>query len=226
MSTGHTTGPSGRRTRGTPGPDTTAKPEEAGTLVILANFVSPLAVDLSEEAVLRQWSEQAPRKIWLTRPGDVLTVPVPLSEAFRRYVFQRLDIPDGSATIITVPDTPGVPMARAPAVHGLLDPLRALVHERPGARLLPTALDEPTVALAAHLGIPVVPYEAGEPQPETLSTGGTQPSPAAMTGSPSWRPGCSPPSATSTTGERGPGCEQDVGRGHAITHPDGPLAGR
>jgi len=141
---------------------------EAGALVVLANFVSPLAVDLGESAVLRQWAEQAPRKLWLTRPGDVLVTPVPLSDPFRRYVFRRLGMPDGSVAVVTVPDTPHLPMAAALAARGLLEPLRGLVRERPGARLLPTALDAATVALAADLGLPVVPYETGGPRAGTL----------------------------------------------------------
>ncbi|MEE4543478.1 peptide ligase PGM1-related protein [Streptomyces sp. V4-01] len=144
--------------------------EGPGPLVILANFVSPLAVDLLEESVLRQWAQQAPRKLWLTRPGDVVITPVPFSDAFCRYVFHRTGIPDGSVTVITVPDTPHVPMAEALAVHGLLDPLRALARERPGARLLPTAFDEASVGLAADLRIPVVPYEMGLPHPGVLGT--------------------------------------------------------
>jgi Pre ATP-grasp domain/PGM1 C-terminal domain len=144
--------------------------QEAGALVILANFVSPLAVDLSEELILRQWAQQAPRKIWLTRPGDVLVTPVPLSDAFCQYAFRRLGMPDGSVTIVTVPDTPHVPMTDALTVHGLLEPLRALVCERPGARLLPTALDEGSVALASDLGVPIAPYETGAPPPRTLRT--------------------------------------------------------
>ncbi|MGW9188253.1 preATP grasp domain-containing protein [Streptomyces rubiginosohelvolus] len=68
----------------------TTEHEGPGNLVILANFVSPLAVDLTEETVLRQWAEQAPRKLWLTRPGDVLITPTPLSQSFQRYVFHRL----------------------------------------------------------------------------------------------------------------------------------------
>ncbi len=142
--------------------------EGQGSLVILANFVSPLAVDLRERSILRQWSEQAPRKLWLTRPGDVLISPVPLSDPFRRYVFHRLGVPDGSVAIIVVPDTPHLPMPEALARHGLLEPLRALVGERPTARLLPTALDEAAVALATDLRIPVVPYETGVPNPTTL----------------------------------------------------------
>ncbi|MEW1614149.1 MULTISPECIES: peptide ligase PGM1-related protein [unclassified Streptomyces] len=142
--------------------------EGPGTLVILANFVSPLAVDLAEESVLRQWAEQAPRKLWLTRPGDVLITPVPLSAPFRSYVFHRLGVPENSVDVVTVPDTPHLPMAQALAAHNLLEPVRTLIGERPTARLLPTALDEASAALAADLRIPVVPYETGVPNPHTL----------------------------------------------------------
>ncbi|SHM80736.1 preATP grasp domain-containing protein [Actinacidiphila paucisporea] len=146
----------------------TAEPEPPGPRVILANFVSPLAVDLSEASALRTWSEQAPRKIWLARPGDVLVVPAPLSDAFCRYALDRLGMPDGSVTVLTVPDAPGVPMAEALAVHGLLETLRTLVRERPGARLLPTALDEASAALAADLGIAIDLYAADAPLPHIL----------------------------------------------------------
>ena len=136
---------------------------EDTALVVLANFVSPLAADLTEGAAMRQWAEQAPRKIWLTRPGDVLVTPVPLGEDFRRYAYRRLGMADDSVTVVRVPETPHVPMADAIAAHGLVEPLRELVRERPGARMLPTALDEPSVVLAARLGLRVAPYEEGGP---------------------------------------------------------------
>jgi len=63
--------------------------------------------------------------------------------------------------VVTVPATPGVPMAEAVRRAGLMDELRALIAGREGARLLPTALDVPSVALAAELEVPVVPYGPG-----------------------------------------------------------------
>ncbi|OPC77292.1 hypothetical protein B4N89_42965 [Embleya scabrispora] len=141
---------------------------DPGALVLLANFVSPLAADLAEETTLRRWSEQAPRKLWLMRPDDVLITPVPVSDTFRRYTCLRLGIPEASLTVLTVPDTPHLPMAQAVTAHGLLEPLRTLVRERPEARLLPIALDEAAVRLAADLGIGVAPYEAGGPRPDVV----------------------------------------------------------
>ncbi|MYS86238.1 peptide ligase PGM1-related protein [Embleya scabrispora] len=147
-----------------------ASREDGHPLVVLANFVSPLTVDLRAASVPRRWSEQAPRTIWLTRPGDVLLVPVPPSESFCRYAFTRLGMPRDRVTVVTVPDIPHVPTADAVSAHGLLEPLRALLRERPRARLLPTALDEACVALAADLGIGIEPYEAGAPSPRTVRT--------------------------------------------------------
>ncbi|MET9694179.1 hypothetical protein ABZY81_38105 [Streptomyces sp. NPDC006514] len=43
-------------------------------------------MDLNEGQILTQWAQQAPRKAWLLRPGDVLVTPVPLSREFLRYV--------------------------------------------------------------------------------------------------------------------------------------------
>jgi len=139
-----------------------------GALVLLANLVSPVAVDLHEESILRHWSEQASRKIWLARPGDVLVLPVPLTTAFRHYALRLLAVPDDSVTVITVPHIPGVPTAETVAAHGQLEPLRALVRERPGARLLPTALDDASVALATELGVGIALYGGVGPGPSVM----------------------------------------------------------
>lgn len=129
--------------------------------IIYANFLSEVAVDLASHEVLEQWAAQAPRKIWLARPGDVLVSPVPLSRDFRRYAGELLGVPYDSVAVVTVPATPGVPMAEAVRRAGLMDELRALIAGREGAGLLPTALDVPSVALAAELEVPVVPYGPG-----------------------------------------------------------------
>ncbi|MFG3283244.1 peptide ligase PGM1-related protein [Streptomyces sp. NPDC048111] len=142
--------------------------EDPAALVVLANFESPLAVGAREVSIQRQWSQQAPRKLWLTRPGDVVITPVPISEPFRRYVAERLGTPRNSVRVVTLPDTPGLPMSQALKGQGLLRPLRAMVRDAPGARLLPTALDAASIALAADLDIPVLPYEAGRPRPDVL----------------------------------------------------------
>ncbi|MEU6849587.1 peptide ligase PGM1-related protein [Actinacidiphila alni] len=128
------------------------------SLIVLANFASALAVDLREQGAVGQWARQAPREVWLTRPGDVLLTPVPVSEPFARYACGLTGVPRETVRIITVRDRPG--MAAADAVRttpGLSDDLRAHAAARPGTRLLPLALDAPTLALAADLGVPVSP---------------------------------------------------------------------
>ncbi|NEA54242.1 hypothetical protein G3I60_08760 [Streptomyces sp. SID13666] len=128
-------------------------------LVILANFASDTAIDLEQSAILRRWSLQAPREIWLARPGDVLLTPVPLSPAFIRYACSVLDMPIDAIGVLTVPDVAGAAMADTVRSTRALTSLRDLVAQRPGYRLLPTALDSATVALAAELDIPISPYD-------------------------------------------------------------------
>ncbi|MEU8699020.1 hypothetical protein AB0C61_15365 [Streptomyces sp. NPDC048680] len=54
-----------------------AEHHDGAPLVLLANFASPVSVSLKASEAVRRWSAQAPRKIWLARPGDVLVTPVP-----------------------------------------------------------------------------------------------------------------------------------------------------
>ncbi|MFJ6374003.1 hypothetical protein ACIQK5_38220, partial [Streptomyces virginiae] len=64
--------------------------------VVFANFLSDLAVDLDEGQILMTWAQQAPRKAWLLRPGDVFVTPVPLSREFLRYVYDLTGVPPES----------------------------------------------------------------------------------------------------------------------------------
>ncbi|MEV6400403.1 peptide ligase PGM1-related protein [Streptomyces sp. NPDC051907] len=100
---------------------------------------------------------QAPREAWLLRPGDVLVSPAPLSREFRRYVSALTGVPSEQAAIIEVPPAGSVPLAEAVVRAGLLGEVR--VHAgRPGAALLPTAMDASALAFARQLGITVHPY--------------------------------------------------------------------
>ncbi|KIF78123.1 hypothetical protein QR77_38615 [Streptomyces sp. 150FB] len=127
-------------------------------LIFLANFASAVTVDLGERDVVRRWSAQAPRKMWLSRPGDVLITPVPLSDAFVRYASGLLGMEHGAVDIVVAPDLPDMGTGEAVGHHGLTDLLRSLAQRHPGTRLLPTILDAPSVALAAALGVPVSPF--------------------------------------------------------------------
>ncbi|WP_455355737.1 preATP grasp domain-containing protein [Streptomyces sp. SYSU K217416] len=142
--------------------------EQEAPLIVYANFMSEVAVDLSAHGVLGQWAAQAPRKVWLARAGDVLVTPVPLGAEFRAYAGELLDVPPAAVTVVTVPSLPGASMADAVRRAGLVGELRDLVARREGARLLPTALDRSAVALAAELGAPVAPYGPGGPDESAL----------------------------------------------------------
>ncbi|MEU9286184.1 peptide ligase PGM1-related protein [Streptomyces sp. NPDC048275] len=114
-------------------------------------------MDFDEGEVLAQWAQQAPRKAWLLRPGDVLVSPVPLGRQFLEYVTGLTGVPSESVTVIAVPPVGAVPLAQAVRQAGLTDRLQALADE-PGAVLLPTALDVSAVGFARDLGLTVHPY--------------------------------------------------------------------
>ncbi|MFD8862119.1 preATP grasp domain-containing protein [Streptomyces vinaceus] len=134
-----------------------AKVTETGPVVVFANFLSDLAVDLDEGEILTQWAQQAPRKAWLLRPGDVFITPVPLSREFLRYVYDLTGVPAGSVAVVEVPPAGAVPLARAVREAGLAEHVRALAGDR-GAALLPTALDESAIGFAREVGLAVHPY--------------------------------------------------------------------
>ncbi|MGW5346795.1 preATP grasp domain-containing protein [Streptomyces sp. NPDC004050] len=129
-------------------------------MILYANLVSDLAVDLAQRDVLRAWAEQAPRDVWLLRPGDVLVSPVPVGEEFLRYACGLMRIRPESVSVVVVArpfeavSGPGPPPGVVPAV------LKA-ARGRPGA-VLPTALDSSAVALAHALGVPVAPFPSVE----------------------------------------------------------------
>ncbi|ARE78306.1 hypothetical protein B6R96_33765 [Streptomyces sp. Sge12] len=134
---------------------------ESVPIVVFANFLSDLAVDLDEGQILTTWAQQAPRKAWLLRPGDVFVTPVRLSRQFLRYVYDLTGVSPESVAVIEVPPAGAVPLARAVREAGLLEQVRALAGDR-GAALLPTALDASAIAFARDIGVDVHPYPTVE----------------------------------------------------------------
>lgn len=143
--------------------------DDVAPLVLLANFASPVPASLDASEAVRGWSEQAPRKVWLTRPGDVLVSPVPIPEDFRRYAGGLLGFPHETVEVVVVPDLPGTGMPEAVRRHGLGGILQDLARRHPGTRLLPLVLDGASVELAAELGIQVFPFGSGRPGAGVLS---------------------------------------------------------
>ncbi|MFD4743248.1 hypothetical protein ACFWNQ_38620 [Streptomyces virginiae] len=115
-------------------------------MVVFANFLSDLAVDLDEGQILTTWAQQAPRKAWLLRPGDV---------------YDLTGVPPESVAVVEVPPAGAVPLAWAVRRAGLVERVRALAGDR-GAALLPTALDASAIAFARDIGIAVHPYPTVE----------------------------------------------------------------
>lgn len=144
---------------------------DAGPLLVFANILSDLAVDLAEGRVLAQWAQQAPREAWLLRGGDALVTPRSLSGEFRRYVSELTGVPCEQTAIIEVPPAGAVPLAQAVREAGLVDRVAAHVRQA-GTALLPTALDASAVAFARDLGLAVHPYgtvdEAAAALPVTM----------------------------------------------------------
>ncbi|MFJ4862302.1 peptide ligase PGM1-related protein [Streptomyces sp. NPDC088748] len=142
---------------------------DTGPIVVFANFLSDLAVDLDEGQILTTWAQQAPRKAWLLRPGDVFVTPVRLSREFLRYVYDLTGVPPESVAVIEVPPAGAVPLARAVREADLVEQVRALAGDR-GAALLPTALDASAIAFARDIGIDVHPYPTVEAAEAALKT--------------------------------------------------------
>ncbi|MFE9480847.1 peptide ligase PGM1-related protein [Streptomyces spororaveus] len=142
---------------------------ETGPIVVFANFLSDLAVDLDEGQILTTWAQQAPRKAWLLRPGDVFVTPVRLSREFLRYVHDLTGVSPESVAVIEVPPAGAVPLARAVREAGLVEQVRALACDR-GAALLPTALDASAIAFARDIGIDIHPYPTVEAAEAALKT--------------------------------------------------------
>ncbi|GAA2246214.1 MULTISPECIES: preATP grasp domain-containing protein [Kitasatospora] len=133
-----------------------------GPLLLFANFVSDVVCGRQAADLNLHGMAQSSRKVWLTRPGDVLVTQFPVSRDFRRYACGLLGMTPESVTVISTDADPTLPLAEAiDRTPGLSGRLRALVAERPGIELLPIVLDRSTVRLAAELGLPVSGYGDG-----------------------------------------------------------------
>jgi pre ATP-grasp domain-containing protein/pheganomycin biosynthesis PGM1-like protein len=130
-------------------------------LMVFGNFVSDAVAGRDAPELNLHGMVQSSRKVWLTRPGDVLVTQFPVSLAFRRYACDLLGIDPGSVELVTAPPDPTLPLADAVERAGLGERLRVAASARPGIGLLPIVLDRPTVRCAERLGIPVLPYGPG-----------------------------------------------------------------
>ncbi|MGK4581846.1 peptide ligase PGM1-related protein [Kitasatospora sp. HPMI-4] len=129
---------------------------------MFANFVSDVVCGREAAELNLHGMVQSSRKVWLTRPGDILVTQFPVSREFRRYACGLLGMAAESVTVLTTEADPTLPLAEAIGrTPGLTGRLRSLVAERPGIELLPIVLDRSTVKLAAELSLPVSGYGPG-----------------------------------------------------------------
>ncbi|MFD7713030.1 peptide ligase PGM1-related protein [Streptomyces sp. NPDC059785] len=145
--------PADRATSGPPPPPSTQKP-----LLIFANRISPTMSEVSLPYLARQALAQAPRKVWLAGPGDILASPVEIPPDFLRYACGLLGHDPAELAVLTVPAGVDTTLADAVRDAGLLGRVRGLADERPGIELLPYALDRPTAEFSAETGVPLHGY--------------------------------------------------------------------
>ncbi|MFD5146112.1 peptide ligase PGM1-related protein [Streptomyces sp. NPDC058401] len=138
-------------------------------LVIFANLVNELMVTVPVVRHSGALVAVSPRKVWLSRPGDVVVTPATAPEPLWEYACELLGFERSEITSVVALTDDLVPLAQAVRRNGLVEQLKTLAAERPGIRLLPFAQDRPTADLAAELGLPVDGYEDGVQPEEALA---------------------------------------------------------
>jgi hypothetical protein len=125
---------------------------------VFGNFVNELMVAVPDERHARALVEVAPRTIWLTQPGDLVVLPTTPSAEFWAYAHDLLGMSVGDVEVLVADSTELRPLAHRLDQLGLRDRLRAALAARPGAQVLPFALDRPTTTLFGELDVPFEGY--------------------------------------------------------------------
>ncbi|GHF52469.1 hypothetical protein GCM10010218_37420 [Streptomyces mashuensis] len=130
-------------------------------LLVFANFVNELMVTVPVHRHADALVAVSPRKIWLTRPGDVLLTPRAVPGALRDYACEMLGFSPDDVTLLHAPTDGLATLTEAVRRNGLTDRLRTETEARPGIRFHPFAQDRPALDLAAELGVPLEDYPSG-----------------------------------------------------------------
>lgn len=138
-------------------------------LVIFGNLVNELMVTVPVPRHGNALVAVSPRKIWLTRPGDVLVIPTAMSQPLRTYACGLLGIDPGEVEVLAAPTDTLATLTEAVRKNGLTERLRELIAERPGIRLQAFAQDRPALEMAAELALAVEGYDS-----PTLPTNATE----------------------------------------------------
>ncbi|MEU3059389.1 peptide ligase PGM1-related protein [Streptomyces subrutilus] len=129
-------------------------------LLIFANINNDTMMDRSMTELAQRAARQTPRKVWLARPGDVVVTPQPVSTELFGHACTVLGMRPSQISLVSPGSYSGRPLAESVRADGPWALLRRLVGERPRARLLPYAVDHPTMDCAEALGVPIEPYGA------------------------------------------------------------------
>ncbi|MEU8589462.1 peptide ligase PGM1-related protein [Streptomyces sp. NPDC048664] len=127
-------------------------------LVIFGNFINELMVTVPAPRHGDALVAVSPRKIWLTRPGDVLVIPTAMSQPLCAYACGLLGFDPADVPVVSAPTGELATLTEAVRRNGLVDRIRSLAAERPDAHLQAFAQDRPALAMAAELGLPIEGY--------------------------------------------------------------------
>lgn len=136
--------------------------------LIFGNFVNELMVATPTARHAAALVAVSPRKIWLTRPGDVVVLPTSPSEPLWEYACGLLGFARSEITDVAAPSEDLITLTDAVRKAGLADRLRELAAATPGLRLQPFALDRPALGLAAEIGLPIDGYDDGKPSEQAV----------------------------------------------------------
>ncbi|BBC35375.1 hypothetical protein SGFS_066690 [Streptomyces graminofaciens] len=142
--------------------------DRAHPRMFFGNFVNELMVTVPTARHAKALVAVSPRKVWLTRPGDVVVLPTPPAEPLWEYATGLLGFSRSDVTAVAAPTDDLVTLTEAVRRAGLVDRLRELVAGAPGLRFQPFAMDRPALELAAEIGAPVDGYDGGRPSDETV----------------------------------------------------------
>lgn len=147
----------------TSGTTDTAVPSTASRrdypLLVFGNFVNELMVTVPVHRHADALVAVSPRKIWLTRPGDVLVTPRAMPKPLCDYACELLGFAPSDVTLIDAPTEGLATLTAAVRANALVGRLREEARSRPGIRFQAFAQDRPALDLAAELGVPVEGYE-------------------------------------------------------------------
>lgn len=138
-----------------------------GPRLIFPNVMNEANLGAPAAAMGRIDHPVSAREVWLAEEGDVIVTPSPVSEAFRRYVGDVLDIDIHTVRFLCPGARADELLTTAVRRAGLERELREAVAERGVRDAIVNGQDRPTLALTSELGVSLDGYR-DPPGPEVL----------------------------------------------------------